>query len=333
MGRFTTVDAHCGGAAFRLLAGGAPTPRGRTMREKTAWLARHADPLRRTLMLEPRGHRDLTGAMLTEPARPGSHAGLVFMNADGFAPFAGHGVMAAAAIAFQRGLIVPDGDGGSILFDTAAGTVRALRDAGGPAHGRSDIAVVGVPSFVLHAGLPVQTSGRHFRADVAFGGQFYAVVDAESVGVGVSVAHLPWLRALTAEIVSAVEGAMPIVHPLDGAQKGLAGAVFTGPAGSSEAQLRAVTVLRGGSAGRGPSVSGMCAVMAVLTAMGFLSDGSPPYVQEGLSGATFTAQASTATAVGDVAAIVPTIRGSVWVTGDVVLYAGADDPFASGLPE
>src|SRR5438270_5117137 len=127
-----TIDAHAAGEPLRLIVGGFPSPRGRTMLEKREWVRRHADHLRRALMLEPRGHRDMYGAVLTEPVAPGSHAGILFMHADGYDAMSGHGIIAAATIALERGLITTGTEvtaettGGagspSIVLDTPAGT-------------------------------------------------------------------------------------------------------------------------------------------------------------------------------------------------------------------
>src|SRR4051812_9482497 len=170
-----TIDAHAAGEPLRLIVDGFPSPRGKTMLAKREWLAKHADHLRRALMLEPRGHADMYGALLTEPVMPGSHAGVLFMHNAGYSTMCGHGIIAVTTIALERGLIVPGGDGTTLVFDTPAGTVRARATLAGPRVGR--VAFTGVPSFVLHGGLALKIGARTIRADVAFGGAFYAIVD------------------------------------------------------------------------------------------------------------------------------------------------------------
>src|SRR5258705_7458116 len=120
-----TIDAHAAGEPLRLIVGGFPSPRGRTMLEKREWLKGHADHLRRTLMLEPRGHADMYGAILTEPVSPGSHAGLLFMHNEGYSTMCGHGIVAVTTIALERGLLLPGGDGTTVVYDSPAGTIRA----------------------------------------------------------------------------------------------------------------------------------------------------------------------------------------------------------------
>src|SRR5206468_7094744 len=152
-----------------------------------------ADHLRRALMLEPRGHADMYGAVLTEPVSPGSHAGVLFMHNEGYSTMCGHGVIAVTTIALERGLLVPGGDGASVVYDAPAGTIRARaavrssfdkirmgeqgrRAPGGdsralsPSEGElrvESVAFLNVPSFVLFGGLTVKLPTRQVRADIA----------------------------------------------------------------------------------------------------------------------------------------------------------------------
>src|ERR1700751_6183656 len=128
-----TIDAHGAGEPLRLIVDGFPAPRGRTMLEKREWVRKNHDNLRRALMLEPRGHADMYGAVLTEPVAPGSHAGVLFMHNEGYSTMCGHGVVAVTTIALERGLIMPAGAPpqsagerrcATIVYDAPAGVVR-----------------------------------------------------------------------------------------------------------------------------------------------------------------------------------------------------------------
>src|SRR4051795_5895769 len=123
--RLKTIDAHAAGEPLRLIVSGFPSPRGKTMLAKREWVRTHADHLRRALMLEPRGHADMYGAILTEPVTPGSHAGVLFMHNEGYSTMCGHGVIAVTTMALERGLLMPGGDGATIVYDAPAGTIRA----------------------------------------------------------------------------------------------------------------------------------------------------------------------------------------------------------------
>src|SRR5215212_9604748 len=167
--RVQTIDAHAAGEPLRLIVDGFPAPRGKTVLAKREWVRTHADHLRRALMLEPRAHADMYGAILTEPVLPGSHAGVLFMHNEGYSTMCGHGVIAVATMILERDLLKthqPD----VVVLDTPAGTVhtRADVDRGGGAVRVRSVSFRNVPSFVLHAGVPVRIGSRELRADVAF---------------------------------------------------------------------------------------------------------------------------------------------------------------------
>lgn len=309
------------------------------MADKRAWAMRHADHLRRALILEPRGHSDMYGAVLTEPTFPGSHAGLLFMHNDGYSTMCGHGVIAVTTIALERGLIVPGGDGRSLIFDTPAGTVRATaRWAGEPGRaGKADgvqkvehVAFINVPSFVSQGGVNVTVGARHVRVDIAFGGAFYAIVDGESVGLPLDAAHLPDLRRAGVEIKRAVDATLTVVHPLEPHLTGIYGTIFTGPPRGASADLRNVTVFANAEVDRSACGTGTAAVMAVIDAMGLLDD-QRPFVHESVIGTTFTGRVVGRTAVGDYAAIVPEIEGAAWITGDHTFIVDPNDPLRDGF--
>jgi proline racemase len=347
-----TIDAHVGGEPLRLIVDGFPAPRGKSLADKRDWAARHAEYLRRVLMLEPRGHRDMCGAVLTEPTSPGSHAGVLFMHDDGFSSMCGHGIVGVTTIALERGIIVPGGDGQSLSFDTPAGTVRATAHWGlggqegqegqdGPfdsAQGRQEgerrkverVAFLNVPSFVMHGGIEVVAGTRRVRADIAFGGAFYAIVDAESVGVPLDAAHVPELRRFGIEIKHALERTLSIAHPLEPRVAGIHGTIFTGPPRDSSADLRNVTVFGNGSLDRSPSGTGTAAVMTVIDAMGLLDD-QRPFVHESLTGTTFAGRVAGRTMVGEYSAILPEIQGSAWITGEHTFLVDPDDPLGMGF--
>jgi len=330
-----TIDAHVGGEPLRLIVEGFPAPRGKSLADKREWAGRHADHLRQMLMLEPRGHRDMSGAVLTEPVSPGSHAGVLFMNSDGFSFMSGHGIVAVATIALERGIIVPGGDGSSLTFDTPAGAVRVnatwRRERLEGREGKiQSVAFLNVPSFVMHGGLDVALGTRRVRADVAFGGAFYAIVDAESVGVPLDAAHVPELRRFGVEIEKVIDRTLTIAHPLEPRLTGIYGTIFTGPPRDSSADLRNVTVFANGAIDRSASGTGTAAVMTVIDAMGLLDD-QRAFVQESIIGTTLSGRVAARTMVGEYPAIVPEIQGSAWITGEHTFMVDADDPLENGF--
>jgi len=326
-----TIDAHAAGEPLRLITDGLPRPFGKTMLEKREWMRRRADHLRRALMLEPRGHGDMYGALLTEPVTPGAHAGVLFMHNEGYSTMCGHGVIAVTTIAMERGLLF-DRDGVEVVLDTPAGTVYArprLVETGGTT--RVDaVAFTNVPAFVYLPGHAVRLGTREVRVDVAFGGAFYAIVDVEAVGVPLEARRLADLRRIAMEIKAAVEAAATIAHPTEPRLTGLYGVIFTGPPTDPEAHLRNLTVFADAEVDRSPCGTGTSAVMAVLDAMGLLPTDTA-FVYESLIGTLFRGRLLNRTQVGDLPAIVTEIEGSAWITGEHTFYIDDEDPLREGF--
>jgi proline racemase len=306
-----TIDAHAAGGPLRLVVDGFPSPRGKTMAEKRHWAERHAGDLRQALMREPRGHADMCGAVLTEPAVPGAHAGILFFNNDGYTAMSGHGIIAATRIALGRGLVMPGSDGATIVFDTPAGIVRATA-------ADDRVSFINVPAYVLHGGVPVQLGPRVLRADIAYGGALYAIVDAEAAGVSIDADHVPELRRVGIAIQEAVEKGQAVD-----------GAIFTGPPHAGGADLRNAAVI-GAVVDRSPCGTGTSAVMAVIDAMGLLGE-DRPFVHESITGAHFTGRVTSRTAVADYPAIVTEIGGSAWITGEHTFIVDDRDPMKNGF--
>jgi proline racemase len=327
-----TIDAHTAGEPLRLVVDGFPRIEGRTMLERREWLREHHDHLRTALMLEPRGHADMYGAILTAPERPDSDAGVLFMHNEGYSTMCGHGVIAVVTMGIERGLLEPRAGRDEIRLDAPAGQICA-RASVATVDGRRRVERVSfrnVPSFVLHPGVVVRAGGRDVRADVAFGGAFYAIVDAESSGIPLVPGRLNDLKRLGMEIKDAVEAAVGVAHPTDEGLEGIYGTIFTGPPSSEAADLRNVTVFADAEVDRSPCGTGTCAVMAVLSAIGLL-DAGHPFRHESLIGTVFRGRIAGMTEVADRPAIVPEVEGSAWITGDHAFVIDPGDPLRRGF--
>jgi proline racemase len=335
--RIQTIDAHAAGEPLRLVIDGLPSPEGRTMLEKRAWAMKRLDHLRRGLMLEPRGHTDMYGALLTEPVSPDANAGVLFMHNEGWSTMCGHGIIAVTTMAFERELIWSSTSAekaaiAEIRYDTPAGLVHARAHLAH--HGDSvrveSVAFRNVASFVFEPSLLVTVAGRRIPVDVAFGGAFYAIVDSEAAGVPIDAQHLPELRKLGMAIAREVERLRRVVHPNDPGLEGIYGTIFTAPAQLAEAHLRNVTVFADAEVDRSPCGTGTAAVMAVLNDMGLLLD-DVPFVHESIVGTTFKGRVVDRAEVGERQAIVPEIEGSAWITGEHTFLIDGDDPLKAGF--
>ena len=348
--RIETIDAHAAGEPLRLVVGGIPAPAGATMLDKRAALRRRRDRLRRALMHEPRGHAGMYGALLTEPVSTDADAGVLFMHNEGYSSMCGHGIVAVVTIALERGILVRADPAADVVLDTPAGPVRArphLRPSGSeaptaPRGGGTRVrggdpplrvervSFVNVPSFVLHGGVPVDVGSRRVPVDVAFGGAFYAIVDAEAAGVPLRAERLEELRALGMAIKRAVERRVDVAHPDELRLGGIYGTIFTGPPEQAGADLRNVTIFADAQVDRSPCGTGTAAVMAVLDALGLLG-ADRPFVQESLIGTCFRGTVESRTAVGELPALCPRVEGAAWITGEHTFLIDDDDPLRDGF--
>ncbi len=349
--RIHTIDAHVGGQPLRLIVNGLRAMRGDTMAEKQAWAARRLERVRRALMREPRGHRDMTGALLTEPTSPDAQAGILFMHHEGWRPLSLHAVIGVATIAIERGLLTVADDKTTLAFDTPGGPITArvqraptavataasaataaaaAAAASASAPRVTRVAIQGAPSFVLQPAVAVKLPTRTIKADIAFGGAFYAIVDGEAAAVPLVRERFAELRALTRQIITSVEHQQPVVHPQHADLTGLDGVIFTGPARGETADLRSLTVYADGSVDRSPGGSSTAAIMAIVDAMSLLSP-DRPFAQEGPLGTRFTGRVLERLDIAGFPAIVPEIEGDAWITGEHTFILNPDDPLRDGF--
>lgn len=326
--RLTTLDAHVGGAAVRLITSGLPTLEGAGLGEKQDSFERQADRVRCLLCREPRGHSGTTGVVLTEPEHSSSAAGLLCFNGAGYLTLSGHALIGAVTLALDGGLIVLAMGDDSLHIDTVAGpvAVRVARDAAGRV---GAVRYVGPPAFVKQAGVSVWIGNRTVRADIVWSGsRSLAIVDAEAAAVPLVVARSLELRRAGVRI------AETLGEQLSGASAGspqnVDGVVFIGPAISPEAELRSALVHADGTVERCPSGAATVAVTTVLQAMGMAAPGRR-IVHEGLLGTSFTA------AVAGIASAAPPVgceievEGRAYATGEHAFRLEDGDPLPDGV--
>lgn len=236
------------------------------------------------------------GAMLTEPVTPGAHAGLLSMHAAGFPPVSGEAIIAAVTIALENRLI--EGATDTVVIDTPVGVFRTTPSRSGDRV--SSVAVSGVPSFVHAAGVPLRAGSRQLTVDIAFGGESYAITDSEAIGIPIDMSHASALVRMGHEIAEAVD-------------QDIQGTIFTGLPRAA-ADLRSATVIDSEVLRRSPGVTGTAALMAVLSAMGLLTNGYR-FTHEGILGTTLVGNITGRQRIGDVDAIIPMIEGSASITG------------------
>jgi proline racemase len=325
---FTAVDSHTEGMPTRVITGGlAPVP-GATMQERRLYFERHLDDLRLLLMREPRGHSAMSGAFLQPPTRPDADWGVLFVEVSGLLPMCGHGTIGVATVLVETGMVPVSEPETLIRLDTPAGLVEAaVHVSGGHAE---RVTLRNVPAFTaaLDALVDVDSLGA-VRYDMAFGGNFYALVPAASVGLDPVPQNSERLIACGLEIAAAINASAEPVHPLDPAIRGCRHVVFHAP-GQNGAHARNATAIHPGWLDRSPCGTGTSARMAALHARGELALGQE-FVNESIIGSRFTGRLVEEVALGDTAAVVPEVSGRAWVTGIAQYLLDPTDPFPTGF--
>lgn len=282
------------------------------------------DHLRRALMWEPRGHADMYGALLTEPVTPDGDLGVLFLHNEGFSTMCGHGVIALAKVLLDTGLLDKPGDTPQIRMDTPAGRVTAT------AHRTdgvvSSVSFRNVPSFVYALDQSVNVPGiGRVRYDVAFGGAFYAFVDAGDLGIGLGAANFRSLIDVGMRIKRAVIAALPIEHPTEPDLGFLYGVIFVGPPENPAHHSRNVCMFADGEIDRSPTGTGVSARAALHFARGEIGL-NEPFVVESILGTCFTGQVVETTTFGPYAAVIPQVTGTAHICGiNELLIDPADD--------
>src|SRR5256886_13075465 len=182
----TTIDAHAAGEPLRIVTGGLPLLPGDTMLEKRRYMQQHFDHIRRALMWEPRGHRDMYGAVLTQRVTPEADLGVLFMHNEGYSTMCGHGTIALVTALLETGTIPAGGQKTPVHLDTPAGLVRATAHLDSRGHVER-VSFLNVPSFLYARDIQLEIPAYgQLTVDVAFGGAFYVILPSEQVHLRVT---------------------------------------------------------------------------------------------------------------------------------------------------
>jgi proline racemase len=324
-----TLEAHAAGEPLRIVLGGYPPVPGETILAKRRYLQANLDHLRTALMWEPRGHADMYGCLVTEPVRPGSHLGVLFMHNEGYSSMCGHGIIALTTAVCERGLFGVPKDVPVLRIDTPAGPVEAVPHRGG---GRVErVSFLNVPSFVYALDHRVEVPGcGRIACDVAFGGAFYAFCRAEDLGVGLTAEDFRRLIDLGMKVKRAVMDSLPIKHPFEPDLGFLYGTIVMGPAREPGRFGRNVCIFAEGEVDRSPTGTGVSARAALHFAKGEIGLGEP-FVVESLIGTTFTGRAVREVPFGPYQAVVPEVSGRAYLTGTSEFWIDPGDPVGHGF--
>lgn len=331
---FTCIDAHTCGNPVRLVAAGGPPLKGKTMTEKRQHFLKEFDWIRKGLMFEPRGHDMMSGSILYPPHDPANDIAVLFIETSGCLPMCGHGTIGTITIAIEEGLIKPLMPG-KVRMETPAGLVMIeYQEVKGPGSicKVSSVKLTNVPSFLAAQNIQIELSllGK-LSIDVAYGGNFYAIVDRQE--------HFPGLEHFTADqligwsriLRNKINDAHSFIHPENSTIQGCSHILWTGQPIKSTSTARNAVFYGDKAIDRSPCGTGTSARMAQWFAKGRLKQGEE-FIHESIIGSTFKGKVEAITTVAGKPAIIPSVEGWAKIYGrNTIIIDPEDDPYAYGF--
>ena len=325
---FFCVDAHTCGNPVRLVAGGGPVLSGANMSEKRQHFLKEYDWIRTGLMFEPRGHDMMSGSILYPPHDPENDVAVLFIETSGCLPMCGHGTIGTITIAIEEGLIQPKLPG-IVRMEAPAGLVRIEYQQVGSKV--SSVKLLNVPAYLAAEGLTVECPDLGMLTfDIAYGGNFYAIVDPQDNFSGLEHYTASQLIAWSQVIRKRINDLYSFIHPLDATVKGCSHILWAGKPLDPTSTARNAVFYGDKAIDRSPCGTGTSARMAQLHAKGILKIGEA-FVHESIIGSKFTGRVEAVTTVAGYDAIVPSVEGWAKVYGYNTIKIDDDDPYAHGF--
>ncbi|MBS1887453.1 MAG: proline racemase family protein [Actinobacteria bacterium] len=324
---FRTVDAHCEGEATRVVVGGLVEVPGETMFAKRRYLETERDDLRRTLLFEPRGQSCLSAVFVFPTRNPEADAGFVIMEGTDYPPMSGTNTINTTTVLLETGRLPMSEPVTELTLEAPAGlvAVRARCEDGKCV----EVTFRNVPSFATHLDAPVEVEGHGTVAvDIAYGGHFFGLVDANKLGFEIVAEEAADLAALGERIKTAIGEQVEVSHPDNPGIHDIGLFVWTGrPLVGGDA--RNATVVSPGRIDRSPCGTATTARMTVLAARGELAPGQE-FVHESILSTTFRGQVVEEVAVGDLRGVTTEVTGSAWIYSIQSVIVEPSDPLPTG---
>lgn len=326
---FSCIDAHTCGNPVRVVAVGGPALEGSTMSEKRQHFLREYDWIRKGLMFEPRGHDMMSGSILYPPHDPANDVAVLFIETSGCLPMCGHGTIGTITIAIEEGLIQPKTPG-VVLMEAPAGLVQiSYRQEGRKV---TAIRLTNVAAYLAAEGLAVDCPELgSLTIDVAYGGNFYAIVDVQSNFAGLEQYPADQLITWARELRKRINAQYSFVHPDDPTIHGCSHILWTGAVLDPTSSARNAVFYGDKAIDRSPCGTGTSARMAQWYAKGKLKEGDV-FIHESIIGSKFTGRVEKLTEVGGKPAIIPSVEGWARIYGyNTISIDKDDDPYAYGF--
>jgi 4-hydroxyproline epimerase len=325
---FFCIDGHTAGNPVRLVAGGAPLLRGASMAERRLDFLERFDWIRTGLCFEPRGHDMMSGGFLYPPCEPDSDAAILFIETSGCLPMCGHGTIGMITFGLENGLITPR-EPGRLKVEVPAGTIHIEYEKQGAKV--TAVRIRNVPAYLAAEGIAIDVPGfGPLTLDVAYGGNYYAIVEPQGAYTGLDDLGASRLVELSRTIRELVREKFEPVHPLEPSIRGVSHVLWADKPSAEDADGRNAVFYGERAIDRSPCGTGTSARLAHLAAKGRLSVGDR-FVHESYIRSRFIGRVEEATELGGQAAIVPSIEGSAVSTGFNTIWIDREDPFWAGF--
>ena len=325
---FHAVDSHTEGMPTRVIVGGVGQIPGDTMFDRRRYFMAHLDGIRKALMYEPRGHAAMSGAILQPPSRPDADWGVVYIEVSGCLPMCGHGTIGVATVLVETGMVEVTEPVTRVRLDTPAGLVVAevsVRDGAA-----TSVSITNVPAFTLGLDRAVTVPGHgQVTYDMAYGGNFYAILPLKQVGIEFDRASSGAILAAGLQVMAAINDADEPVHPENSEIRGCHHVQFLAPDATARHSRHAMAIYPGWF-DRSPCGTGTSARLAQLHTRGELEVGDD-FINESFIGSRFTGTIIEETTAGGRPAVVPRITGRAWITGTAQYMIDPSDPFPEGF--
>lgn len=324
-----TVESHTEGMPTRVVVGGVGVIPGNTMFERRAYFIENMDDLRKLLMYEPRGHSAMSGAILQPSTRADADWGVLYIEVSGCLPMCGHGTIGVATVLVETGMVDVVEPVTTVRLDTPAGLVVVeVAVANGKA---LNVTLTNVPSFSYALDQVVDVAGLgKIEYDMAYGGNFYAIVPVERVGLTIAPENGSKLLAAGLAISDAINEQNRPIHPENPEIAQCHHVDFISQGTESILHWRNAMAIQPGWFDRSPCGTGTSARLAQMVARGAFKEGDV-LENESWIGSRFTGRVVGRTRVGDFDAIIPTITGRAWITGTAQWRLEPTDPFPAGF--
>ncbi len=329
MKTFNVIDSHTMGEPTRIVVGGVPNIPGKTMPSKKEYLEKNMDYIRTSLMFEPRGHKDMFGAIITPPTIDEADFGIVFMDCGGYLNMCGHGSIGATTVAIETEMVPIREPITEVTMEAPAGIIKGkgiVKD-----NKVQSVSIVNVPSFLYKRDVEIEVPeiGK-VVLDISFGGSFFALVDAKQLNISVDIKNIEKLTKVGLKIRDIVNKSVKIRHPYLKYIKTVDLVEIYDETTNPNADKKNVVIFGKGQVDRSPCGTGTSAKMATLYEKGQLKKGEE-FIYESIVGTTFNGKIIGTTKVGEYSAVIPEITGKAYITGFNQYIIVPEDPVKYGF--